>query len=72
MFDVGVVVCLKRACLKKTLWLEGSLPKKNKGVSGVLEVVVVVVGLIVGIVLDEGGMVRVAVLVRTLSKVVEV
>ena len=35
-------MCLKRACLKKTLWLESSLPKKNKGVSGVVEVVVVV------------------------------
>ena len=65
-------MCLKRACLKNTLWLESCLPNKNIGVSGVVEVVVVVVGLIVGIVLDEGGMVRVAVLVRTLSKVVEV
>ena len=35
-------MCLKRACLKNTLWMESSLPKKNKGVSGVVEVVVVV------------------------------
>ena len=72
MFDVGVVVCLKRACLKKTLWLESSLPKKNKGVSGVLEVVVVAVGLIVGSVLDEEGIVRVVVLVRIMSGGVKV
>ena len=37
---------------------------RTKGVSGVVKVLVVVVGLIVGIVLDEGGIVRVAVLVR--------
>ena len=65
-------MCLKRACLKKTLWLEISLPKNNKDVSGVVEVVVVVVGLIVGTVLDEGGMVRVAALVWTKSGVVKV
>ena len=65
-------MCLKRACLKNTLWMESSLPKKNKGVSGFVEVVVAVVGLIVGIVLDKGGIVRVAVLVRIMSGVVKV